>query len=436
MTEYDFATALKMTQEHISRNYSLALINKTAEKFLRSYIEKYLRDNEICVQGLTLPELSLRIVNEMAGFSILTDLLESDDLEEININSWDDIAVTHRNGQIEKLSETFLSRQHAVDIIKRLLSKSGMIIDNASPVAQGHLPGNTRVTALKVPLVDDNVGVAASIRILKPARIDVDQIVESGFATSEMIDFLCVCARYGVPFVISGATSSGKTTLLNAILKSIPSGTRIFTIESGSRELSLVRRDSSGRVLNNVVHTLSRPSEKDAFDISQESLVVASLRFNPDIICVGEMRDQECYSAVEASLTGHTVLSTVHSGPGELCHTRIALLCQKRFPIDITTSLAQTAQAFPIVVYTHKLENNERKCMDISECVVNPSTGERYYSSLYSYDIETSYSVENTYFVQGVFVKKNSISDSLKRRLIQFGIPRDVLKRFTGEGRL
>ena len=436
MTEYDFATALKMTQEHISRNYSLALINKTAEKFLRSYIEKYLRDNEICVQGLTLPELSLRIVNEMAGFSILTDLLESDDLEEININSWDDIAVTHRNGQIEKLSETFLSRQHAVDIIKRLLSKSGMIIDNASPVAQGHLPGNTRVTALKVPLVDDNVGVAASIRILKPARIDVDQIVESGFATSEMIDFLCVCARYGVPFVISGATSSGKTTLLNAILKSIPSGKRIFTIESGSRELSLVRRDSSGRVLNNVVHTLSRPSEKDAFDISQESLVVASLRFNPDIICVGEMRDQECYSAVEASLTGHTVLSTVHSGPGELCHTRIALLCQKRFPIDITTSLAQTAQAFPIVVYTHKLENNERKCMDISECVVNPSTGERYYSSLYSYDIETSYSVENTYFVQGVFVKKNSISDSLKRRLIQFGIPRDVLKRFTGEGRL
>ena len=436
MTEYDFATALKMTQEHISRNYSLALINKTAEKFLRSYIEKYLRDNEICVQGLTLPELSLRIVNEMAGFSILTDLLESDDLEEININSWDDIAVTHRNGQIEKLSETFLSRQHAVDIIKRLLSKSGMIIDNASPVAQGHLPGNTRVTALKVPLVDDNVGVAASIRILKPARIDVDQIVESGFATSEMIDFLCVCARYGVPFVISGATSSGKTTLLNAMLKSIPSGTRIFTIESGSRELSLVRRDSSGRVLNNVVHTLSRPSEKDAFDISQESLVVASLRFNPDIICVGEMRDQECYSAVEASLTGHTVLSTVHSGPGELCHTRIALLCQKRFPIDITTSLAQTAQAFPIVVYTHKLENNERKCMDISECVVNPSTGERYYSSLYSYDIETSYSVENTYFVQGVFVKKNSISDSLKRRLIQFGIPRDVLKRFTGEGRL
>ena len=433
MSKFDFVTALKLTQEYISRNYSQALVDKTAEKFLRSYIEKYLRDNEISVAGFTLQTLSSKISNEMAGFSILTELLQSDDLEEININSWDDIAVTRRNGKIEKLDDTFISKQHAVDIVKRLLAQSGMIIDNASPAAQGHLPGNTRVTALKAPLVDDDVGIAVSIRILRPASITLEQIVKSGFATFEMIDFLCVCARYGVPFVISGATSSGKTTLLNAILKSIPFGKRIFTIESGSRELSLVRRDSSGKVLNNVVHTLSRPSEKEAYDVSQESLVVSSLRFNPDIICVGEMRDQECYSAVEASLTGHTVLSTVHSGPGELCHTRIALLCQKRFPIDIRTSLAQAAQAFPVVVYTHKLENNERKCMDISECVVNPSSGDRYYSSLYSFDIEKSFSDDDSYRVEGSFVKKNRMSESLKRRLIQYGIPRDVLRRFTGE---
>ena len=127
-------------------------------------------------------------------------------------------------------------------------------------------------------------------------------------------------------------------------------------------------RTKDGKVVNNVVHTLSRPSDNEAYDITQEDLVVASLRFNPDIVCVGEMRDVECYSAVEASLTGHTVVSTVHASAADAAHMRIALLCQKRFPIDFKTSLMQAGQAFPIVVYTHKLENNERKIMDISEC--------------------------------------------------------------------
>ena len=126
-----------------------------------------------------------------------------------------------------------------------------------------------------------------------------------------MIDFLCMCLRYGISFVVAGATSSGKTTLLNALLTSIPDDKRIFTIESGSRELSLVKV-KDGEVINNVVHTLSRPSDNPAYDITQEDLVVASLRFNPDIVVVGEMRDTEAYSAVEASLTGHTVVSTIH----------------------------------------------------------------------------------------------------------------------------
>ncbi|MCR5693934.1 MAG: Flp pilus assembly complex ATPase component TadA [Clostridia bacterium] len=435
MTEYyDFREALSKTQEYISKHYSQALVDNTAAKYIKSYVEKYLTDHNISVRGYDSKSLTEKIVNEMSGYSILTPLLNSDSLEEININGWDDIAVTYRDGRIEKQKDIFFSRQHAVDIVKRLLNRSGMIIDSATPVAQGHLPGNSRITVLKSPVVDEERGIAVSIRILRPASIKIRQLYESGFATEEMLDFLCTCVRYGVPFVISGATSSGKTTLLNAVLESVPDDKRIFTIESGSRELSLIKK-VNGSTVNNVVHTLSRPSDNELYDITQEELVVASLRFDPDIICVGEMRDVECYSAVEASLTGHTVVSTVHSGPGELCHTRIALLCQKRFPIDFKTSLSQVAQAFPVVIYTHKLENNERKCMDISECIVNPATGDRKYSTLYSYDIERTEISDGKYYVFGSFVKKNGMSESLRKRMIQNGIPSDVLTRFAGKGR-
>ena len=424
-----FVSLLQMAQEYISQNYAAALSDRRKLGQLRSYIDKYLSDTGYTVEGFTTDELSKKLYSEMAEYSILTPYLGKESIEEINVNGWDDICVTYSSGYMLKLPEHFYSPQHAVDIVKRLLHHSGMIIDNATPMAQGHLPGNTRVTALKEPIVDADRGISVSIRLLHPSKVTREQIVAGGNATQKMIDFLCMCLRYGVSFVIAGATSSGKTTLLNALLTSVPNNKRIFTIESGSRELSLVSV-KHGKVVNNVVHTLSRPSDNPAYDITQEDLVVASLRFNPDIVVVGEMRDTEAYSAVEASLTGHTVVSTVHASAADAAHTRLALLCQKRFPINFQTSLMQAGQAFPIVVYAHKLEDNSRKIMDISECVILPS-GDREYHTLFRYKITKNELVNGKYKIEGEFEQPEYMSDHLKGKLMQFGVPEDLLSQFT-----
>lgn len=431
--QIDFVTLLSMVQEHISSKYAATLTDTTKLSQLKSYIEKYLRDTAYSVEGMTDEKLCDKIYSEMAEYSILTPFLGRDNVEEININAWNDIAITYTNGKIEKVKEHFYSPTHATDIVKRLLHHSGMIIDNASPMSQGHLPNNTRITALKAPVVDDEIGVSVSIRLLHPSRVNRTQIIKSGNATEKMIDFLCTCMRYGVSVVVAGATSSGKTTLLNALLTTIPDGKRVFTIESGSRELALVRKDKKGKVVNNVVHTLSRPSDNESYDITQEDLVVASLRFNPDIVCVGEMRDVECYSAVEASLTGHTVVSTVHASAADAAHMRIALLCQKRFPIDFKTSLMQAGQAFPIVVYTHKFENNERKIMDITECEILPN-GERAYHTLFRFNITKNVIEKGKNITEGHFEQPEIMSDSLKKKLMQFGVPQDVLSKFLEKG--
>ena len=429
----DYVPLLSMVQEHISTYYSAALNNTDKQNQLKSYIEKFLRDYEYEVEGLTTQELIDKLYTDMAEYSILTPFLGKENIEEININSWEDIAITYTNGKIVKLKEHFISPQHAVDIVKRLLHHSEMIIDNAAPMSQGHLPNNTRITALKDPIVDKEIGVSVSIRLLHPSRVNRQQIIKSGNATEKMIDFLCMCMRYGVSTVVAGATSSGKTTLLNALLSTIPDNKRVFTIESGARELSLVRRTKNGVVANNVVHTLSRPSDNEAYDITQEDLVVASLRFNPDIVCVGEMRDVECYSAVEASLTGHTVVSTVHAYAADSAHMRIALLCQKRFPIDFNTSLMQAGQAFPIVVYTHKLENNERKIMDISECEILPDGGRKYHT-LFRYHITKNEFVKGKFVTEGYFEQPEIMSENLQRKLLQFGVAHDDLEKFLKKG--
>lgn len=421
-------TLLGSVQEYISQNYAAALTDRDKLSQLKSYIEKYLRDNNQEIDGISRQDLVDRLYCEMAEYSCLTKYLGSPELEEININSWNDIALTCLDGSIVKTKEHFHSPQHAIDIVKRLLHHSGMIIDSASPISQGHLPNNTRITALKDPIVDEEVGIAVSIRLLHPQKINRSRLIETEFATEEMLDFLEMCIRYGVSTVIAGATSSGKTTLLNSLLVSIPHNKRIFTIESGSRELYLAREEN-GKIVKNLVQTLARPSDNPAYCITQENLVVASLRFNPDIIAIGEMRDVEGYSAVESTLTGHTVISTVHSNAGAAAHTRIALLCQKKNTIEFNTCIMQVGQAFPLVVHTLKLENNARKIMDISECEILPN-GERRYHVLYRYNITSNTVDGDELKIDGHFEKVENMSEAQKVKLIQFGVPQTRLTRF------
>ena len=433
MAVIELSSLVPLCQSFIARNYSAAIIDKSKTEELKAYIGKYLYDTNYSVVGFDTKELVERLFEEMAEYSILTKHLADPDIEEININGWDDVALTHLDGRIEKAKEHFFSPTHAIDIVKKLLQHSGMIIDNAAPIAQGHLPNNTRVTALKEPIVDSDRGIAVSIRMLHPQRVDRESLLQTESITEEMLYFLEVCLRYGVSFVVAGRTSSGKTTLLNSLLGSIPDGKRIYTIESGARELSLIKRDGNGKVINNVVHTLSRPSDKEAYDISQEDLVMAALRFDPDIICVGEMRDAEAHSAVEASSTDHTVVTTVHGGGGRYAHRRIAFLSQRRFPIDMKISMQQAALAFPVVVFAHKLEDNSRKVMDISECVVHDD-GELEYRTLYRYQINSNEYQDGRFHIIGEFIKENSPSDYLCTKLLRGGIPQEILHKFNEGG--
>ena len=134
-----------------------------------------------------------------------------------------------------------------------------------------------------------------------------------------------------------------------------------------------------------------------------------SLRFNPDIIAIGEIRNAEAFSAVEASLTGHTVISTVHSGPGESAHSRIALLCQRKYRLGYELSLDQVRRAFPIIVYSCRFPDGTRRITDICEC---SKIGEEFkYISLYSFDP----SEQGSGFTRNISPSKELVS-----RLINF----------------
>lgn len=433
-SERDFQTVLKDVQEYISSKYSMLILDENSDEVkqqIKRYISKYVMDYRIQVKGMSDMELIDALYTEMAEFSFLTKYVFGAGIEEININSWRDIEVQYANGTCKKLQEHFESPEHAINVMRRMLHISGMVLDNSSPAVLGHLSKNIRIAVLKTPLVDEDVGVAASIRIVNPQSLAKEDFIKGGTATEEELDFLSECLRYGISVCVAGATSSGKTTITGWLLGTIPDSKRIFTIENGSRELDLVR-EKEGEVCNSVVHTITRSSENEKQNIDQDTLLDMALRFNPEIICVGEMRSYEAYTAQEAARTGHTVLTTIHSNSCEATYRRMCTLCKRKYDIKDETLMALVTEAFPIIVFTKQLENKQRKVMEIMECEILQD-GTMNFRTLYHYHIKENRMEENRFIISGEHEKVNNMSESLKRRLLENGMPKEVLTQIIGK---
>ena len=245
-----------------------------------------------------------------------------------------------------------------------------------------------------------------------------------------MMDFLSFVVRYGASATVAGATSSGKTTLTGWLLTTIPDDKRIYTIENGSRELDLVKRDENGKIINKVIHTITRESEDERKCITQDNLLDMSLRFHPDYIVVGEMRSSEADSAQEAARTGHTVITTIHSNSCEATWRRMVTLCKRKYPnVDDNVILNLVTEAFPIVVYAKQLENKSRRIMEIMECEIKPD-GEREYHTLYRYKITENRISDGKFVIKGEHVKVNNPSESLQRRMLENGASQEELDKF------
>ena len=210
-----FAEALSQVQGYLSETYATLITedNSGAKEQMKRRMARYLQENRIAVDGMTASELVDALYTEMAEYGFLTKYIFADGIEEIDINSWRDIEIQYSDGHTAKLEEHFDSPEHAANVIRRMLQNSGKVLDNASPIITSRLAKNIRISVIKTPVLDEDAGVAASIRIVNPRNLSKADFVQSGTATEEMLDFLSACLRYGVSICVAGATSSGKTTV-------------------------------------------------------------------------------------------------------------------------------------------------------------------------------------------------------------------------------
>jgi pilus assembly protein CpaF len=430
----DFEDLLHEVQEYISGKYAL-LITDDADRQkdqIKAYITKYLMDYSLVVEDMTLDELVKSLYSEMAEYSFLTKYLFRNDLEEININAWNDIKVTYSSGEILPTKEHFNSPSHAVDVMRRLLHKSGMILDSSQPIVVGHLSEKIRITVLGQGIIDNNIGVAGSIRIVNPRKLSREDFIRNRTASEEMLDFLSDTHRYGESMCLTGATSSGKTTLMSWILSTLPDNKRIYTIENGTREFNLVKHNEKDEVTNNVIHTVTRNSDDPKQNISMAKLLETGLTVNPDYICVAEMKSDEAFFAQEAARTGHAVTTTIHASSCISTYFRMVTLCKQRYDMAERTLYNLVTEAFPIVAFCKRLEDNSRHIMEITECVIDEE-GNREIRTLYKFNITDNKVIDGKLKIIGYYEKESDISQAMQKRLLENGMPKQILSKFIYE---
>ncbi len=435
-----YEKVLEDVQRYFSENHASTIAEAgegntlRAAAVLKELMIQYLVKRKYAIDGFTTEELCARLYEDMAGYSFLKKWIYRPGVEEVNINAYNDIEVIMNSGRSIKIPDKFSSPQHAIDVVRRMLNACGMVIDDTMPSVIGFLDKNIRISVDKTPIVDPDVGINASIRIVNQQTVSEQKLLNSGSATAEMLHFLTACIRYGVSVCIAGSTGSGKTTIMAWLLSNVPNNRRLITIEEGSREFDLIKRDENGNILNSVVHLLTRPHENPSMNINQDFLLERVLRKHPDVIGVGEMRSAaESLSAAESSRTGHTVCTTIHSNSCDSTYRRMMTLAKRKYNMDDSILMQIMVEAYPVVVFTKQLEDRSRKIMEIIEGE-DYQDGHLLYRSLYKYEVVDNVTDANgEIHVIGHHNRSGQISDALKKRLLDNGISHKELEEFMGK---
>jgi len=235
----------------------------------------------------------------------------------------------------------------------------GRRVDESSPMVDARLPDGSRVNIIIPPLSLD--GPCISIRKFAKSVFSGEDLFRLDTLNPEMLDLLRACVLARLNIVISGGTSSGKTTLLNVLSSYLPNRERIVTIEDAA-ELQLNQR--------HVIRLEARPANVEGRgEVPIRRLVINALRMRPDRIVVGEVRGGEALDMLQAMNTGHDgSLTTAHSNTPRDTLSRVetmTLMAGMELPLKAVRE--QIASAFDLIVHLDRLVDGKRKVVKITE---------------------------------------------------------------------
>jgi len=335
-------------------------ITRTEEvrRTIQDLFEQILAEENIVLSRPERARLFEQIAAEILGFGPLQPLLEDDTITEIMVNGPKNVYI-ERKGRLHRVPITFENNDHVMRVIDRIVAPLGRRIDESSPYVDARLPDGSRVNAVIPPI--SLVGPTLTIRKFSKNPITVEQLVQFGSISNEVIQFLKACVEARLNVLISGGTGSGKTTLLNVMSGFIPDDERIITIENAA-ELQLRQE--------HVVTLESRPPNIEGRgEITIRDLVINSLRMRPERIIVGECRGGETLDMLQAMNTGHDgSMTTAHANTPRDALSRVETMClMAGMDLPVRAIREQVASAIDVICQQERMRDGTRKVTNVSE---------------------------------------------------------------------
>ncbi len=299
-----------------------------------------------------------RLEDDLLGLGPLEPLLRDPTVTEILVNGPRQVFV-ERAGVLEETELRFERAAELMPLIERIVGPAGRRVDESSPMVDTRLPDGSRVNVIIPPL--SLRGPCISIRKFSRSVLTDEDLVRLGSLTSEMADFLRICVQARLNIVVSGGTSTGKTTLLNVLSSYLPQRERIITIEDAA-ELQLQQK--------HVIPLEARPPNIERRgEVSIRQLVINALRMRPDRIVVGEVRGGEALDMLQAMNTGHDgSLATVHANSARGALLRLeTMVLMAGVELPLLAVRSQIATGFDLVLHMARLPDGSRRLMQISE---------------------------------------------------------------------
>ena len=340
----------------------------------------------------------------------IKEYLEDDDVSEILINGPGKVYI-EKHGKLQKTAAQFPSEPALRAAASNIAKSVGRLLDEANPRLDARLPDGSRVHAVIPPLT--NCGTVIAIRKFKRDTLSIEKMRSYGSISEDAILLIKALVALHKNVIVSGATSSGKTSVLNALSSFINDDERVLVIEDAS-ELQLQQEHV-------VCFETRKPDKNGKGEVTIRDLIVSSLRLRPDRLVIGEIRGGEALDLLQALNTGHAgSMSTIHANTPLDCLFRLetcALLSGIEIPL--TALRAQVASAIDAVVHTARLLDGSRKVIAISE-VLPLKNGEYQTSDLLVWKTDR---IAPDGKVEGRFVLKNRPTFIEQAAIAQLQLP-------------
>ena len=279
-------------------------------------------------------------------------------ISEIMVNGPNQIFI-ERHGKLLLTGAKYDSEIQLRLALNHIINPFGRYVNYKHPTVDAHLKDGSRVNAVIPPVAQQ--GTCLSIRRFLKDKLSVQDLIDKNALTQGMSDFVAVCVAARLNVIVAGNTSSGKTTFLNILTRSIPDHERIVTIED-SVVLQMMQTHK--------ISLEARPPDYNGEgQVTIRDLVKNSLRMRPDRIIVGEIRGGEALDMLQAMNTGHDgSMTTVHSNSPRDTLSRIeTMTLMAGFELPVIAIRKQIAAAIDLIIYLTRFPDGTRKVTQISE---------------------------------------------------------------------